>query len=201
MDKLQKRLNSLKNDVIFIAYYTVGTPYRDQAIELVKTLEQFDLRYELEGVPNLGTWQKNTQFKAVFCQSMMLRYPHNKLVYLDSDARIRSYPELFDQLSDCDLGVHYRDGWELLASTIFFAPTQTTKDLIEEWIAENTRKPNRQYADQKNLQDVVARIKPRICKLPPSYALIFDKMRKYGAPVIEQMQASRKLRKSVNANT
>ena len=199
MDTLQRRLKSLQNDVIFIAYYTVGTPYRDQALELAETLDRFDLRYELEGVPNLGTWQKNTQFKAVFCRSMIQRYPQNKLVYLDSDARLRGYPELFDNMPECDIGVHYRDGWELLASTIFFAPTQATRDLVDAWIEENTKRPNRQYADQKNLQDVVSRLKPHIFKLPPAYALIFDKMKKYGKPIIEQMQASRKLRKSIDA--
>ena len=175
--------------IVFISFYT-GQGYKEQALELIKTLERFSLNYEVSEMPNLGDWQKNVKHKARLCKSALNRY--QKIVYIDADARIRSYPALFEQLNGYDIGVHYKDGHKLLGGTIYFASTDSSKALIDAWITANDQSD---IWDQQILQDLIIKMQPRVFRLPPAYTQIFDTMRHNGAPVIEHMQASRKLKR------
>ena len=118
------------------------------------------------------------------------------VVYTDVDARFRSRPIALDEL-DCDFAAHWRNGQELLSGTLYIGGGAAAAELVDLWILENESNPNRW--DQKNLQAVLGRepSRWRTVDLPSAYCKIFDTM--HGEPVIEHFQASRRLRKVVNA--
>jgi hypothetical protein len=180
---------------IYVAYYTLGTPYEAEALELAETLAAFGLDSDLQGVPNRGTWLRNTSYKPTFLRDMLLEYEGRPVVYLDADARVRQRPELFDTL-DCDFAAHWKDGHELLSGTLYFGPTPEAWRLVREWESECQSHPD--VWDQKCLDIAAARF-PDLCKvhLPAAYCQIFDLMSHHGRPCIEHMQASRRFKKAV----
>jgi hypothetical protein len=129
----------------------------------------------------------------------MLEEDESDVLYLDIDARIRRRPVLFDDFSG-DLGVHYKDGRELLSGTLYFRNTILVRKLVEEWVTHQVRHPT--MWDQKTLQAILLKWKKakrriQVVDLPPAYTQIFDTMAHNGEPVIEHLQASRKYKGSV----
>lgn len=182
-------------DPIYIAFYTIDTPYEEEAKKLEASLREFSLPYEIEAIPTLGSWQENTKYKAIFIQNMLFKHTGRAVVYLDCDAVIRERPTLFDNI-DCDIAVHYyesknRPDRELLSGTLYVAPTENARRLIELWRYVNQEYPSRW--EQKNLS-IALKFMPeiKIYELPPTYCLIFDLMKDRGRPVIEHFQASRR---------
>lgn len=188
---------------LFISAYTVGNGYEVEAAELLKTLDAMHLPSEVVPFADQGSWQQNTQAKATFIRSRMVRYPGRPLVWLDADSRVRQYPAAFDELT-CDFSAHWRvdpvnypDHGELLSGVLYFAGNRASVQLVDSWIHECKLHPN--VWDQKCLDAAVQYwLKAEtltVTNLPASYCLIFDSMAHLGPPVIEQMQASRRLRK------
>ena len=184
---------------IFIAYYTQGTGYADEAQELAHTLTEFGLDFDVRGVPNLGSWQANTSFKPTFIRNMMLEHEGRQIVYLDADARVRHRPILLiDGMDGIDFAAHWKDGHELLGGTLYFGPGQKSWELVRRWQQECAEHPD--VWDQKNLQAVVetgAVVDLSLTRISPPYCLIYDLMASQGPPIIEHLQASRRLKHHV----
>lgn len=186
---------------IYVAYYTVDTPYEEEIKKLITSLKKFNLPYDLQGVASLGSWQENTKFKAIFIQNMLFKHQNRPIVYVDADAVIRNYPLLFDTLN-CDIAVHYYDDKrhaerELLSGTLYFGATEKAKKIVEFW-----RTVNRQYPhqwEQKNLA-LALRFMPdlTVVELPSTYCQIFDLMRGAEEAVIEHFQASRRYKQIID---
>lgn len=193
--------SSLLAQPVYIAFYTIDTPYEEESKRLENSLKKFNLQYDFLGVPNLGSWQKNTQYKAIFIRDMLRKYPNRSIVYLDADAVVQQYPQLFDEL-DCDFAAHYynnkkRNFMELLGGTLYFGPSEKAKALVDVWIIVNNEFPDQW--DQKNLDIAVHRMSNlKLVELPPTYCLIFDLMKDQGPAVIEHFQASRRLKKIID---
>lgn len=186
---------------IYIAYYTENTPYEDEVKMLRASLEKFHLPFDIQSIPSLGSWQENTKYKAIFIQNMLFKYPEYPLVYVDADAVIKSRPLLFSGLT-CDIGVHFYDDQvrpekELLTGTIYVAPTENTKKLIQLWRYINQEYPDRW--EQKNLA-IALQFMPNVAifSLPAAYCLIFDLMKGQGEAVIEHFQASRRFKEIID---
>lgn len=191
---------------IIVSYYTLNTPYEQIIINLRNSLNKFNLSHDLRGVPDLGSWEANTHFKATFLKSIMVVYPNAPLLYVDADAVFNSIPvDLFN--IKCDIGVRYQDfPWrkhECLSGTILLHHTPNTYKLIEKWIEINSQiggqpgeKPDE--LEQRNLDRAIKQIPDLIVfQLPPEYVFIFDHMKKLypnTKPIIEHFQASRKYR-------
>lgn len=93
---------------MIISYYTKNTPYEAEINEKLRpSLEKFKLEYDIQGIEDLGSWQKNTGYKCQFIKTMLLK--HKKpVVFLDADAVILEYPELlFNIPTEVDLGFHH----------------------------------------------------------------------------------------------
>ena len=175
---------------IITSFYTHGTGYEAEAQQLESSARAFGLLTDIRGVPNLGDWCHNCAIKPAFIRDRMNDYPHRPIVWLDADARVRQTPELFDNLT-CDFAAHWRHGVELLSGTMYFAPTPAAKQLATAWAEAQMRRPGEW--DQRVLQDVIETVPDLVVeRLPKEYTRVFDDS-KMGVPIIEHMQASRRL--------
>lgn len=177
---------------VVVAYYTLNTPYEEEVKKLQKSLIDFNLPYDLRGTTNLGSWMKNTAFKPKFISQMMQVHPHKDILYLDSDAVVKQHPALFDDFKD-DIGVHYCKGVELLSGTIYLRNIERVRQIVDQWIENQTD----HVWDQKVLQKILeSDTRCRVVDLPSSYTHIFDRMK--GEAVIQHNQASRRFKTCVS---
>lgn len=186
---------------LVIAYYTLGNPYQQLSENLTKSCKEFNLPHFLKPIEDLGSWEKNTHYKANFISECLERFSEN-LVYVDVDAEFKRYPDLFESL-DCDIAYRTENfGWrqnEALSGTIFIRNNDNARSLVNLWKSINEdneafrSKPD--TWEQANLQRATKQISEITYKnLPPEYTYIFDHtktMYPHISPVIEHFQASR----------
>lgn len=184
---------------LFVTFYTEGSPYAGEAITLGETCATFGLPFERHPMPSRGSWARNCNAKPTFLREMMVRHEGRPLVWLDADARVRRLPVAFDACVEMgtDFAAHWRYGQELLSGTMYWGGGPRSWELLRLWLAECEQHP--ETWDQRNLQAVIERGVPglRVERLPETYTAIFDAG--VPDPVIEHMQASRRLRELMNA--
>jgi len=191
---------------LIISYYTKNTGYEREIARLRKSVRRFGLEYEFVGIESRGSWMANTSYKAEFILKMMNFHPGRDLLFLDADSELVQYPELFDDF-DAEFAVHQFD-WsnfpkrrsnakELSSAVIYLKDCKKARDILKHWIARNEAMRGASVWEQKNLQWVIENKGYVIQHLPASYCQIFDSMASVGEPVIEQHQASRRLRGEV----
>lgn len=176
-----------------VCFYTYDTPYEEEAKQLKDSCIKFGIPVVIYGYQTRGSWVKNAGIKAGFL-SRVLDELQTDILYLDADARVRQPLDLFKSFK-ADIGVHYRDGKELLSGTIYLRNNDAVKSLIKDWLETQSKNPD--SWDQKILQAVLPKHNLDVFKLPATYCCIFDKMRSFGPPVIEHMQASRRLKQLI----
>ena len=178
---------------IITSYYTKGTGYETEVEYLKTTLKRFNLENDIVGIPDRGSWHKNTYYKAQFIQRMMNKHPGRPIVFVDADAKMRMNPVLFNDLS-YDFACHFHHPRkELLSGTLYFGNTKGARHLVKKWIEENRLHP-KTHMPQKNLRAVFDRHKKEIKwkALPVEYCMIYDSHSRYKAsPIIEHFQLSR----------
>ena len=187
---------------LIIAYYTIGNHYQTLSENLTKSCKEFNLPLFLKPIENLGSWEKNTHYKANFINECLDKFSEN-LVYVDVDAVFRRHPDLFKEL-DCDIAYRTENfKWrrnEALSGTIFLRNNDRVKALVKNWISINESLPAIRNApmtwEQANMQKAVQGDKLiSYYNLPPEYTYIFDHTKRMYPniePVIEHFQASRK---------
>jgi hypothetical protein len=192
----------MRPNYLVIAYYTLGNHYESLSENLRKSCETFNIPHFLKAIPNLGSWEKNTHYKANFIKECLEKFEKN-LLYIDVDAVFRSYPDLAETL-DCDLGYRTENfKWrsnEALSGTIFLKNNPTTKAFVNQWIKLNDQTPAQRYKpetwEQANMQKAVSLVPGlKYQNLPPEYTFVFDHTKNLYPeliPVIEHFQASRK---------
>ncbi|KKN46752.1 hypothetical protein LCGC14_0669760 [marine sediment metagenome] len=185
---------------LVVAFYTLDSPYEDEAIAFKKTCEEFGLELEMVGYPSRRTWVENAGLKPMFLHAMLQHHPGRDLLYVDVDARFRQYPKMFDSF-DGDIGVHYLKSPNrpphLLSGTIYLKNTPEVLKLVEAWYDAQLKKPR--AWDQKLLAKTIKDYPDlKIIDIPANYTQIFDIMKNVGEPVIEHLQASRRFRKLMN---
>ena len=165
--------------MIYISYYTEGIYEEVMNKYLLPSLKKWKLKYDIQCLPSLGSWSPNVALKPKFILDMLNK--HNEdIVFLDADATIESFPDLFATLSaNINVAAHYLDWktWygkgnkkELLTGTLFLQNTPAVKRLCEEWY-ETAKKTNRW--EQAVLADIL-KTKPniKVYELPLSYCYI-----------------------------
>ena len=186
---------------LIVTYYT--PEYVGEATGLLDTAAKFSLEIQAHGVRSLGSWQANTQAKADFlCR--MCSLGKRQILYLDADARIR---RPLDALSDwmavdqpeVAMYVDPEDGPR--SGTIWFAPSPIVAALFGRWRELCWERPD--TIDQILLWEAIkqAGLGLRYEPLPIEACWIFDtdrQRRPDRPPIIEHMQASRRLKAVVN---
>jgi len=187
---------------IVVAYFTMGTLYEARAKILEQSLLRWKVPHHIAGIPNLGSWQKNTSYKPTFLKKMVRDFGPLNIVYVDVDAEFQRYPDLFDTLATTmvhDVAVYVFDrscyrrspkGTEVLSGTIFFRSTVGVDRILDKW--ELACQANVNKWDQKHLESV---LDGNFDLLPGEYCKIFDRMDEITDPVIVHYQASREVRK------
>ena len=181
---------SVMSNFIVASYYTIDTPYEREVQRLATSLIHHKLEFDIQGYKSKGSWIANVGLKPIFIFDMLLK--HNKdVLFLDADAVVQQSLSLFRDF-DADIGVHYKDGRELLSGTIFVKNSSKAKKVIEDWCVEQRQNPD--TWDQKNLARVLLRSDVDVYNLPESYTHIFDLP---GEAVIQHNQASRRFKRRV----
>ena len=126
---------------IVVGYYTEGTAYKDEALEMEKTATFFGLKTDVRPICNYGSWQLNTYAKAEFLRNM-LNELDEPILYLDADARVRRYPRFFDDFGKsfgyCTFewskvkGSKRKDN-ETSSAVLYLAPAVIVKQLLSTW--------------------------------------------------------------------
>ena len=197
--------------MIVIAYYTLGTEYEQEANRLRASLDRCKMKYQIEGVPNLGSWQENTRYKATFIKEKILEHLDGEtLLYLDVDAVVKEYPHELENIKE-NIAVRFEDfKWQkgtCLSGTILIKPTHDMVRLCRDWEMKNVlTKDEKNNLEQDNLGQLIN----EYCfhypshfsfkNLPVEYCFIFDihkRMYKDKQPIIEHLQASRRLKYKV----
>lgn len=126
-------MEAVKDDPLFFAYYTVNTPYEQEAQTLALSLKALKLEHKLVPISDRGNWQLNTLAKAEVCHSQLEKELGRRLVYVDVDAFVIERPYLFWYLR-CDFAALMWCPGELLSGTLYFRANKAALDLTQRWI-------------------------------------------------------------------
>lgn len=190
-----------------IAYFTVDTPYEAEAEVLKLSLESVGYSYLVCGIPNLGSWQKNTQMKARFISQMLKEMPGQRLLYMDVDAVMVQPPVLLDEVEADIAAVHFAGRKELLSGTLFLGGTPPCVQVVEKWKELNQRYPdtlpNGKVAwDQRTLAMAIQQTPGvKFVELPQEYTWIIELTQKYMpglAPIILHTRGAKRFKRKIN---
>jgi hypothetical protein len=190
-----------------ITFYTEGTGYELEVEKLLASAASLKVPVQVYAYLSKGSWRVNLNYKSECILRAMDEFPGKDIVFVDADAVIRSWPTMFDDLSQTrmhDLAAHYFQ-WratsplELLTGTLWVANTERGRDLVAEWDRMGRAHPETRH--QRCLQMVAENTAGlRIAMLPVEYTCIFDAPARRGkTAVIEHFQASRKYRHQVGS--
>lgn len=186
-----------------VCFYTDDN-YKSEWLKLREDLIKYDLPYKVFEVKSAGSWQKNTQLKSRFLQSVLSIFDE-PILYLDVDSRIVDKPILFENDLYCDIAAHIidwskhpkrkRNDMEFDSAVLYLRNNKRCKEIIDLWVDECDNNPT--INDQKCLHKVITNNDCNFYNIPKEYCTIFDAMSDVRNPVIKQFQASRKYRKLV----
>lgn len=183
---------------IVVSYFTKNTLYEKEIKKLEKSLIEFNVKYYIKSIDDLGSWQENTIYKATFIKEVLNKFPDFNIVFVDGDAILYEYPELFNNIKE-DFAVHFFKKKQLASGTLFFKNNTIIREFVDDWIKEN--KNSSTTLEQQNLQNVFTRKWKEVLTtnyLPENYCYIFDiAIDKEIKPVIKHFQLSRKTRKII----
>jgi hypothetical protein len=201
--------------ITVITFYT--PEYTNEMKEWEKTCKEFlKFPYKAYPVKSKGNWTHNCTMKAEVILQALDEFKTG-IVWTDADARFRAYPKVFEELHNYDFGCYWipnvwnqprnahlkpwsRGNEALNGSTLYFNNNKKSKQLLYDWKTESEQNLNRW--EQQSLQKVWEfhdNVGLKTYNFNQGYAKVFDvKWFEGEYPlVIEQMQASRKLKNKV----
>jgi hypothetical protein len=192
---------------LVVAYYTLETPYEGEAEVLKASLETVGYSYDIRGVPNQGSWQRNTQLKADFVRHMLTVYTGRPLLYLDVDAVMVQPPSLLDNLQADIAAVHFAKKAELLSGTVWFGNTPQCNRIVRKWIWLNTQYPEtlpsgKAAWDQRTLEMAIKKVGgAKFVELPQEYTFIVELTQRHCpelSPVIMHTRGAKRFKRQIN---
>ena len=183
--------------MIVVSFYTVNTPYQTEILNLRRSLAKLHMVSHMKPVESRGSWAQNCSIKPEIILQALETYPED-ILYLDADAEVLSYPKYFETMPG-DIGMHYKDGRELLNGTMFIRNNPASRSLISKWaeVQGNNVDQMDNHVLQKVIKDHAKELGCTVTDIPPQYCQIFDLMADCGEPVIRHNQASRRFKRLV----
>lgn len=143
---------------IVVSFYTVGTPYEDDAKVLAASCDRHGLKHDIRPVATSGAWSGNCGKKAAVIRDALEK--HDRILFLDADCEVRAPLPLFDADTDKIL-LHVVAHTELMAGwqsnryrynmrknlgmwnsgIMRWQSSPETKALADAWIAMCRRRP------------------------------------------------------------
>jgi hypothetical protein len=193
---------------VVVSYFT-DELYHDHCKEMAQTAHFFGMSTCLYSMESLGSWIRNCSLKPMVIAKAMEEFPDDPILFVDADSRFRTYPTLFDNhkghFGYCTFDWPkwtngQRDDKEISSAVLYIKNVAATRKLVATWkdACERNFSDGVDVWDQKVLAHIIRSMKwhnkEKVFDIPPAYCQIFDTMAHLGAPVIEQMQASREAR-------
>lgn len=188
---------------VVLCYFTLDTPYADEAKKLKASCQRLGLEHRVVGVRPRGSWEANCAYKARFVEEQW-RALGRPVLWVDADAVVHRTPDLLRGVA-ADFAVHRALGWMFASGTVFFNQTPEAEALLVRWRERCEADPT--TWDQVHLDaawEDVARARPlETLWLPREYTFIndLDDDALRDDPVIEHTQASRRFKTTVSAAT
>lgn len=191
------RVQGLQSDMPVVVSFFTDLFYLREAWELARSCQTFGLDYHILQVPDTGGWSQNTNHKPSFLADAVWKFKDRSVLWLDADARIRSFPSL---LKDLHSPIAYHTIERKPASgTVFLGRGHLREAVVERWIQEVADHPS--LTDQVCMERAVNGLGVVRGELPAEYCWIYDYDKgarqllhpspETCAPVIEHTQASR----------
>lgn len=188
-----------------ISYYTQDTPYEEEAKHLIASCEKFHLDYEIDGVPNLGSWGKNCCYKPQFILQKIEKL-QKPVVWVDADAVFVQKPEALRNLS-ADFGlciieeIPDEHPCKMISGALYTNYTEKVKQLLKEWDKECKKYLDDDFCDQIALRNILLKSDADITNLSLPYFTVIDMVEddsSIGDTVLIHFQASRTLKQIIN---
>lgn len=197
------------NKLKFISFYTPNGIYPQLIKELESSLNKHSLDCVIKQKQDKGTWVENCALKAEFIKEMLLESAHGDcLIWIDSDAQIIKYPDLFllgnqefmirgepGGKSKVPAGrerIHLPTNWPATtpacwfnSGTIFMRVCENTIKLCDRWIELKQQDPR--AWDQWTLQQAWCDVQPITEFLPQSYCQIDRLHGRHGAVILHKL--------------
>lgn len=190
---------------IVISFYTLGTPYEEEAKKLIDSCLKFDIEADISGVASQGSWEKNCAIKPFFILQK-LRQWDRPVIWVDADAVFLRKPD-WSEFAGFDFAVRVNEFLpkthesRIVSNAIFANNCTATAVLIEKWSDEtkkalNDKKRVMEFWDQVALRDALDQSPElKFLPMPLKFSKIFDFDDLFISEqevVIEHYQASRK---------
>ena len=164
------------------SFYTEDTPYQDVVQKyLLSSVKKFNNVFETKILiaKNYHHWGKNVAQKP-FIISQLLEKGEDNIVFVDADATIEQYPQLFHDIPDeydiafytLDWNTWYRnksDVKEVLSGTMFIRNRDNVRKLCAEWYSKAS---DGNCWEQQILANILPKYNLNIYSLPISYCYI-----------------------------
>ena len=182
------------NDFTVYSFFTIDTPYQDTInkylIGSINALKK-PVKLQVIAAKNYHHWGKNVAQKPLIIMQLLDEGKDN-IVFVDADATIEQYPQLFHDIDNkfdlafytLDWNTWYRnksDIKEILSGTMFFRNRKIVKDLCAEWYA---KAQDGSCWEQQILANILPKYNLKIYPLPISYCYI-DTLPNGGKPHVQ----------------
>ena len=196
---------------LIVCYYTRDTLYQLEVQNLIASCEKWGLKYHVESIASLGSWEKNCSFKPFFLLEKLQQF-QKPLFWVDADAEFVASPRWLD-VFDHDLAVRMNKNLaddhpsKVISNSFFVNATLAASNLLKAWGQEcidSFLRPGRteEVWDQMTLRDVILKKGEiaRVAALPLEYAAIADhpEDQQIKNIVIAHYQASRRFKQMIN---
>jgi hypothetical protein len=184
---------------LVISFYTENTPYQLEVFSLIRSCDELGIELEVEGVPDLGSWQRNCARKPQFIRDKLLE-KKRPIFWVDADAVFRKQPD-FSSFMDSDFSLREIPGKDkrlkYRAGSIFINYTSGGIVFADAWATLCQNKIDSgielSFIDQITIYDLIEKgIEAKFLDLPSSYCKVFDEEIDSTDLVVEHFQASRR---------
>jgi hypothetical protein len=171
---------------------------------LIASCKKFGIEHHIEGVDNLGSWEKNCALKPYFLKEKLSQIGA-PLLWVDADA-VFLRPLEFEEFMFCDLAVFFDESktdprFKVRSGTLYVNGNEKGAEALDLWCSHSERIRKLEdrdlpFQDQVGLYfSVLANPGIRIGTLPLKYCTVFDEdlgETPSSEIVIEHRQASRR---------